>query len=131
MAEILTERSGLAILLWATDPDDPARCATPFFHAAAAAAMDISVELYFASRSVRLLLPGVAENLLTTELAGETVAHFMREAHRVGARFFACSSALQAFARDGATLIPELDGHAGAGSFVARAIDPAWATLVF
>ena len=52
MAE--SERRGLAILLWATDPDDPARCATPFFHAAAAAAMDLEVELYFASRSVRL-----------------------------------------------------------------------------
>ena len=129
MAE--SERRGLAILLWATDPDDPARCATPFFHAAAAAAMDLEVELYFASRSVRLLLPGVAEGLRTTEQGGETVAHFMREAHRMGARFLACSSAMQAFTEAGAALIPEVDGHAGAGSFVARAIDPEWATLVF
>jgi predicted peroxiredoxin len=125
------ERRGLAILLWATDPDDPARCATPFFHAAAAAAMDLEVELHFASHSVRLLLPGVAEGLRTAEHGGETVAHFMREAHRLGARFLACSSALQAFTEEGAVLIPEVDGHAGAGSFVARAIDPEWATLVF
>ncbi len=126
-----TERTGLAILLWATDPDDPARCATPFFHAAAAAAMDLEVEMYFASRSVRLLLPGVAETLRTAENGGETVAHFMCEAHRAGAQFFACSSALQAFVDKDAQLIPELKGYAGAGTFVARAIDSDWATLVF
>ncbi len=126
-----TERTGLAILLWATDPDDPARCATPFFHAAAAAAMDLEVEVYFASRSVGLLLPGVAETIRTAESGGETVAHFMREAHRAGARFFACSSALQAFTDKDAQLIPELDGYAGAGTFIARTVDSGWATLVF
>ena len=52
-------RTGLAILLWAADPDEPARLATPFAHAAAAAAMDLQVEVYFSARSVLLLRPGV------------------------------------------------------------------------
>ena len=35
--------AGVAILLWAADPAQPERLATPFFHAAAAAAMDVPV----------------------------------------------------------------------------------------
>src|SRR5262245_65910604 len=56
-------RRRLAILLWATDPSVPDLCATPFFHAAAAAAMEIEAEPYFVSRAVRLLVPRVAASL--------------------------------------------------------------------
>ena len=50
-------RSGrLAILLRATDPDQPALCATPFFHALAASALDVQVEVHFTARSVLLLV---------------------------------------------------------------------------
>src|SRR6516164_9829934 len=96
MAE--SERRGLAILLWATDPDDPARCATPFFHAAAGAAMEVEVEVYFTSRSVRLLLPGVAASVVPGGNSGETLLHFMQQAHDNGARFYACPASLDAFA---------------------------------
>ncbi|MCO5115047.1 MAG: hypothetical protein H6927_13105 [Burkholderiaceae bacterium] len=37
--------AGVAILLWAADASVPERLATPFFHAAAAAAMDVPVEI--------------------------------------------------------------------------------------
>ncbi len=93
--------------------------------------MDLDVEVYFASRSVRLLLPGVAESLRTTGNGGETIAHFMRESHQAGAKFFVCTSAKRAFLETDAALIPEVDGYAGAGSFIARAADTTWATLVF
>ena len=132
MLESMThERTGLAILLWATDPEQPERCATPFFHAATAAAMDLHVEIYFSSRSVQLLQLGVAEKLRTIEQGGQTIAHFMHEAHRAGVRFLACSSSVQGLLPYGCKLITEVDGFAGAGTFVARTIDPAWATLVF
>ena len=39
MSEALHRAEGIAILLWASEPDAPQRLATPFFHAAAAAAM--------------------------------------------------------------------------------------------
>ena len=55
----------LAILVWAADPGRPELCATPFYFAAAAAAMDVEVEMYFTARSVELLRRGVAETLLT------------------------------------------------------------------
>ncbi|MEI2422207.1 hypothetical protein V6O07_18145, partial [Arthrospira platensis SPKY2] len=56
----------LAILVWAADPGQPQLCATPFYFASAAAAMDIEVEMYFTARSVELLLPGVAESITTS-----------------------------------------------------------------
>ena len=44
--------AGVAILLWAADPAQPERLATPFFHAAAAAAMEVPVEIYSISISI-------------------------------------------------------------------------------
>ena len=53
-------KNRVAILLWAANPAQPHLCATPFFHAAVAAAMDAEVEIYFTNASVRLLGKGVA-----------------------------------------------------------------------
>lgn len=122
---------GVAILLWAADPASPHRLATPFFHAAAAAAMDMPVEIYFSARSVQLLVPGVAESLRASERADKTIADALREAVAHGAVLLACTDALhaQGLQRDG--LIPECRGHGGAVQFMARACDPGWRTLVF
>ncbi|MGB6114646.1 MAG: hypothetical protein WBF97_06120, partial [Comamonas sp.] len=57
------DAAGIAIMLWSADASCPERLATPFFHAAAAAAMDVPVELYFTAASVQLLVPGVAARL--------------------------------------------------------------------
>jgi len=123
--------TGLAILLWATEPAAPERLATPFFHAAAAAAMELRVEIYFSARSVLLLQPGLAAGLRASERHGKTVYQSMQEAVAHGAVLLACSDALdaQGLARDG--LIPECAGHGGAVQFIARLADPAWRTLVF
>ena len=122
---------GIAILLWAADPDAPQRLATPFFHAAAAAAMEMPVEIYFTARSVRLLVPGVAAALHASERHDKTVLDTMREAVAHGARLLACSDALDANGIDAATLIPECHGRGGALQFMARAVDLRWRTLVF
>ena len=122
---------GIAILLWAADPDAPHRLATPFYHAAAAAAMDLPVEIYFTARSVRLLVPGVAESLRASERHGKTVLDAMHEAVAHGARLLACSDALDANGIDAATLIAGCHGRGGAVQFMARAADLRWRTLVF
>lgn len=124
-------KTGLAILLWAADPDDPVRLATPFAHAAAAAAMELQVEVYFSARAVRLLLPGVAEALRASERFDKSIADWMQDALNHGARFLACSDALAAQGLVHADLIPTARQHGGAVQFTARAADPAWATLVF
>src|SRR5215470_671657 len=104
----------LAILLWATGPDQPHLCATPFVHAAAVAAMDAEVEVHFSSQSVLLLVPGRAAELYVGEDRRASVYDRMCEASRLGARFFACSDALTAYSIDRSQLIPELTGAAGA-----------------
>lgn len=125
------QRKKLAILLWATDPAQPHLCATPFVHAAAAAAMDIEVEVHFAARSVLLLVRGCAQGLHASEFEAMTVHDHMRQAVEHGARFLACSAAIAGQGLNNCELLPELDGRAGATAFVARSLDPEWATLVF
>lgn len=122
---------GIAILLWAADPDAPHRLATPFFHAAAAAAMDLPVEIYFAARSVRLLAPGVADALRPNPAHPKTVGDALREAVSHGAVLYACSDALAAAGLDAGALIPEVAGRGGAVQFMARAANLRWRTLVF
>ena len=127
----MTHKTGLAILLWAADPDEPARLATPFAHAAAAAAMELEVEVYFSARAVLLLQPGVAEGLRASTRFDKTIADWMQDALDHGARFLACSDALAAQGLAHEDLIPAARHHGGAVQFMARAMDPAWATLVF
>lgn len=124
-------RTKLAILLWATDPAQPQLCATPFFHAAAAAALDVEVEVHFAARSVLLLVPGCAQGLRASEREAMTVYEHMQQALEHGARFFACSAAIAANGLECAELLPALHGRGGATAFIARSLDPEWATLVF
>jgi uncharacterized protein len=124
-------KSHLAILLWAVSPDAPHLCATPFFHAAAAAAMDVEVEIHFSGKSVLLLVEGSAAKLFAGIAQDVSIYRHMQQATEHGARLFACSDALDAFAVNRSTLIPELTGIAGAAAFLGRTLDPEWATLVF
>jgi len=121
----------LAILLWATEPARPHMCSAPFFHAAAAAAMDVEVELFFSAESVRLLVRGVAESLHSGPRQRESVYAFMRQAAAHGARFYACPQALDERGLTGADLIPEVVGSAGAAAYIARCMDEDWQTLVY
>ena len=122
--------TGVAILLWAADRAAPERLATPFFHAAAAAAMEVPVEIYFTAASVHLLVPGVAAGLRASPRVDKTIADNLREAVGLGAQLFACSDALHAQGLQAAQLMAGVQ-RGGAVQFVARAIDRDWRTLVF
>ena len=125
------QAAGIAILLWASEPEAPHRLATPFFHAAAAAAMDTPVEIYFTAGSVRLLQPGLAQTLRASPHHPKTVLDAMREAVEHGAVLLACTDALHAHGMDPKVLIPECTRRGGAVQFMARASDLRWRTLVF
>jgi hypothetical protein len=124
-------KHGLAILLWGAVPERPELCATPFVHAAAAAALDCAVEVHFAGPTVRLLVAGVADALRPWPGSETSVLHMMRQAANLGVEFRACAMALGALVRADEALIPEYAGTSAAGAFVARALDPDWATLVY
>lgn len=122
---------GVALLLWACDPREPQRLATPFFVAASAAAMDVPVEMYFTARSVHLLVPGVADALRASDRVERTILDAMREAVAQGVRLYACTDALRGQGLDLGALIPECSGHGGTLQFMARATDLRWRALVF
>ncbi|MFA7605923.1 MAG: DsrE family protein [Rhodocyclaceae bacterium] len=120
----------LAILVWAADPALPHLCATPFYFASVAAAMDAEVEMYFTARSVRLLARGVAEQVYP-DGGRVPLAHFLVEAHRFGVRLLACPTAMQAHGMAGEDLRDEVGGQAGAAAFIGRTLDRGWRTLSF
>ena len=123
--------AGVAMLLWSAEPEAPHRLATPFFHAAAAAAMDVPVEIYFTARSVQLLVPGVADALHASVHVDKSIGDSLREAVAHGAVLLACTDALHAQGIDPSRLIPQCTRRGGAVQFMARACDPRWRTLVF
>lgn len=124
-------RKKLAILLWSATPDRPQLCATPFVHAAAAAAFDCEVEIHFAGPTVRLLVAGVADALRPWPGVETSIYQMMRQAANLNVSFRACAMAMSALVGPDDALIAEYSGTAAASAFVDRALDPEWATLVF
>ena len=125
------QRKKLAILLWAATPERPQLCATPFVHAAAAAAFDCEVEIHFAGPTVRLLVSGVAEALRPWPGVDTSIYQMMRQATNLGVSLRACAMAMGALVARDEALIPEYGGTIAASAFVSRALDTEWATLVF
>ena len=124
-------RKKLAILLWAATIERPQLCATPFVHAAAAAAFDCEVEIHFAGPAVRLLVTGVADALRPWPGVDTSIYQMMRQATNLGVELRACAMAMVALVDKGEALIPEYAGTSAASAFVDRALDPEWATLVY
>jgi uncharacterized protein len=121
----------LAILLWGATTDRPPLCATPFVHAAAAAAFDCEVEIHFAGPTVRLLVMGVAAELRPWPDSEVSIYAMMRQAANLGVKFLACGMAMHALVGKDEALIPEYAGTAAASAFVQRTLDPEWATLTY
>lgn len=121
----------VVIMLLNANPDIPATLGSPFFQATAAAALDLEVEIYFASRAASLLRKGVAENLYPGVQKVKSLYSFMKDAHEAGAKFIACGAALDENDIDEDTCIPELDDVRGGTSFIAAAIEEDVLTLTY
>lgn len=121
----------LVIMLLTTDPELPHLCGTPFFQASAAAAMGFEVEMFFASRAMRLLVRGVADRIYPSDNRSKSVYGFMQDAAEQGVKFFACKGAMDAFSVTPEHLIPEVSGLAGATTFIGRVMDKEWKALTY
>jgi len=75
-------------------PETPQRCATPFYMANIAAAMDNEAEMIFQIDGVLLMKKGVAEGLVAKE-GGKRIIDFIKEAKEAGVEMRVCSAALQ------------------------------------
>jgi predicted peroxiredoxin len=75
--------------------DEPGKSATPFFLAAAAAAMDIEAAIYFTMNGATLLRRGVAEELMIKRgEGGQSLRFFMDQALELGVKFYVCRPSL-------------------------------------
>lgn len=113
----------LLIVLVNTDPRNGEELGSPFFQAAAAAALDYEVEVICTATAGRLMRQGVAAALTVKPGASKTVYDFIKDAHEAGAKFYACSGNLELFDMAREELIPECSGLVGAAYIVQQAME--------
>lgn len=74
--------------------DDPGRCATPFFLAASAAAMECEVMIYFTMYGPSLLHKDVIDKIGPKGDRGQPLRHFVDQATNLGVRLLVCQPSL-------------------------------------
>jgi hypothetical protein len=74
--------------------DDPGRSATPFFLAAAAAAMEFEVMIYFTMYGPTLLRKDVVDKIGPKGDQGEPLRYFIEQATALGVRLLVCQPSL-------------------------------------
>ncbi len=104
---------GKVTIFMTSGPDTPQRCATPFYMANVAVAMDNKAEMVFQIDGTLLLKKGLAENLKAKE-GGKKIIDFIREAKEAGVTMRVCSASLQLHDMTEDDLIEECDGVIGA-----------------
>jgi len=82
------------MILMTSGPDTPRRCATPFFFASLAAAMDYDVTMFFTIDGTLLLKKGLAESVYP-KAGGKPVSAFLEEAMESGVKFLACTASTE------------------------------------
>ena len=74
--------------------NDPARCATPFFLAASAAAMDAEVMIYFTMYGATLLRKDIVDKIGPKGEVGQPLRYFIEQATGLGVRLLVCQPSL-------------------------------------
>jgi predicted peroxiredoxin len=82
------------LIVMTSGPDTPRRCATPFFMATLAAAMDYDVTMFFTIDGALLLKKGLAKTIHPKK-GGKSVDEFLQEAVEAGVKLTACSASLE------------------------------------
>ena len=121
----------LLIVLVNTDPRNPEELGAPFYHAAVAAAMDYEVDVICAATAGKLMRRGVAEAIRIKPGHAKTVYDWIRDAHKNGARFWACPANLDLFDMTEADLIPECKGLMGAAAMLQNIMSDDYRVLTY
>jgi predicted peroxiredoxin len=74
--------------------DDPGRCATPFFLAASAAAMECEVMIYFTMYGPTLLRKDVIDKIGPKGERGQPLRYFIEQATGLGVQLLVCQPSL-------------------------------------
>ncbi len=113
---------GKVVIFVTSGPETPQRCATPFYMATVAAAMDHEAEMIFQIDGVLLLKEGVAEEMTAKE-GGKTILEFIRDAKDADVEMRVCSAALQLHDMTPDDLIEECDGVVGAAYMTEKGLE--------
>jgi predicted peroxiredoxin len=82
------------LIVMTSGPDTPRRCATPFFFATLAAAMDYEVTMFFTIDGTLLLKKGMAETIYP-KAGGKPVSDFLQDALDADVKFLACTASTE------------------------------------
>ncbi len=116
------EDEGKVVIFVTSGPDTPQRCATPFYMASVAVAMDQEADMIFQIDGVLLLKQGVAEEMTAKE-GGKKIIDFIREAKEADVEMRVCSAALQLHDMTPQDLIEECDGVVGAAYMTEQGLE--------
>ncbi|HAV89021.1 MAG TPA: peroxiredoxin, partial [Pseudomonas sp.] len=100
------------LILVASGPSTPARCAAPFHIATLLACMDAEVTLFLTGEATQLARREVADRLRAIE-GGEPLRHFIGQAKSAGARLLMCRQPGVVIVAE--ALIDELDDISSGG----------------
>ena len=101
------------LIVMTSGPDTPRRCATPFFFASLAAAMDYDVTMFFTIDGTLLLKKGMAETVYP-KAGGKPVSDFLQDALESGVKFLACTASTELHDLQPEDLIDEVKMVGGA-----------------
>lgn len=82
------------MIIMTSGPDTPRRCATPFFFASLAAAMEYDVTMFFTIDGTLLLKKGMAKTIYP-KAGGKPVSDFLQDAMDAGVTFLACTASTE------------------------------------
>lgn len=88
------EGEGKVLYVQTHGVDDPGRCATPFFLAASAAAMECEVAIYFTMYGPQLLQRDVVDKIGPKGDRGQPLSYFVDQATALGVRLLVCQPSL-------------------------------------
>jgi predicted peroxiredoxin len=82
------------LIIMTSGTDTPRRCATPFFMATLAAAMDYDVTMFFTIDGAQLLVKGAADKVFPKE-GGRAAGGYLQDALDAGVKFTACTASME------------------------------------
>ncbi|MGD2057924.1 MAG: DsrE/DsrF/DrsH-like family protein [Anaerolineales bacterium] len=101
------------LIIMTSGTDTPRRCATPFFMATLAAAMDYETTMFFTIDGAQLLVKGAAEKVFPKE-GGRAVGGYLQDALDAGVRFTACTASMELHGLEKDDLIDDVEMVGGA-----------------
>jgi predicted peroxiredoxin len=101
------------LIIMTSGPETPRRCATPFFMASLAAAMDYEVNMFFTIDGALLLKKGVADTIFP-KAGGRAAGGYLQDALEAGVKFKACTASMELHGLTKDDLIDEVEMVGGA-----------------